>query len=151
AMHIIRYTYPTARSLAPTTAFQGRSPWAGLESEIDRLFANALGEFSEPAAGNTFPVDLYEDKTNTYVRAELPGVNRDAIHVEMVEDNLSIQASRTQKTGDREEAFAFSRTLSVPENVQADKVSASYENGVLTVTLPKREEAKPKKVSIAVN
>ena len=69
----------------------------------------------------------------------------------MVEDNLSIQASRTQQAGDREEAFAFSRTLSVPENVQADKVSASYENGVLTVTLPKREEAKPKKVSIAVN
>ena len=69
----------------------------------------------------------------------------------MVEDNLSIQASRTQKTGDREEAFAFSRTLNVPENVQADKVSATYENGVLTVTLPKREEAKPKKVSITVN
>ena len=57
-MHIIRYTYPTARSLAPTTAFQGRSPWAGLESEIDRLFANALGEFSEPASGNTFPVEV---------------------------------------------------------------------------------------------
>ena len=150
-MHIIRYTYPTSRHLAASYGAPSRSPWTGLESEIDRLFTSALNDYSEAAPGNSFPVDLYEDPANTYVRAELPGVNRDAISVEMVEDHLTIQASRTPKAGDREASFVFSRSVTVPENVQADKVAANYENGVLTVTLPKREEAKPRKVTIAVN
>jgi HSP20 family protein len=120
-----------------------------LEEEIDRLFGSALADFSGTTSGQ-FPVDLYEDKDNTYVRAELPGVNREEISVEMIEDFLNIQASRKQKTGDSEESFSFNRSVSIPEEVQADKVSASYENGVLTVTLPKREEAKPRKVSVTV-
>jgi len=140
------------RRVWPARSFS-RAGWLDplqLRRDMDRLF-DVLWP-GETGAPGVFPaMNVTRDGDRYYVRAELPGVNRDAIHVEMVEDNLSIQASRTQKTGDREEAFAFSRTLSVPENVQADKVSASYENGVLTVTLPKREEAKPKKVSIAVN
>jgi len=124
-----------------------RSPWAGLETEIDRLFESTLSGFASAPRGQ-FPVDLYEDRDNTYVRAELPGVRRDDINVEMVEDHLTITAQR--KDDDDEESFSCSRSLSVPEQVQADKVSASYENGVLTVTLPKREEAKPKKISVAI-
>jgi HSP20 family protein len=50
-----------------------------------------------------------------------------------------------------EDSFSFSRSLTIPEHVQTDKVSARYEDGVLTVTLPKREEAKPRKVSVAIN
>jgi HSP20 family protein len=52
--------------------------------------------------------------------------------------------------GQEEQSFSFSRSVSIPEEVQADKVSAAYENGVLTVTLPKREETKPRKVIVAV-
>lgn len=151
-MRIVRYTYPTYRTLAPALAGLNRSPWAGLESEIDRLFETAMGGFNEAFAGNEFPVDLYEDKENTYVRAELPGVARDDINVEMVEDYLTISGARkTAGTdGKNEQTFSFSRSVTIPEEVQADKVSASYENGVLTVTLPKREEAKPKKISVSV-
>ena len=58
-----------------------RSPWSGLETEIDRLFDTALGDFTAGASATRFPVDLYEDKDNTYVRAELPGVVRDDINV----------------------------------------------------------------------
>lgn len=151
-MTLVRYTYPSFRTLAPTAGGSPRSPWAGLESEIDRLFETALGDFGGASPAARFPVDLYEDKDNTYVRAELPGVNRADINVEMVDDYLTIAATRKAPTADGkgEDSFSFSRSVSIAEEVQADKVSAAYENGVLTVTLPKREEAKPKKISVAV-
>jgi HSP20 family protein len=149
-MRIVHYTYPTPRSLLPALGLGGRSPWVGLESEIDRLFSSAFAARTglNPEAG--FAVDLYEDKDNHYVRAELPGVTRDAISVEMVDDNLTIQASRKQSAAEGEESSSFSRSISIPEAVQADKVGAVYENGVLTVTLPKKEEAKPKKVTVEI-
>lgn len=145
-MRIVRYNYPSYRSLSP--AFT-RSPWAGLETQIDRLFASALSDFASVPSSH-FPVDLYEDKDNTYVRAEVPGVNRDDIHVEVVDGYLTINASRKTQDGDREQSVALSRSVSIPETVQTDKVAAAYENGVLTVTLPKREEAKPRKITVAV-
>lgn len=150
-MRIVRYSYPTTRSLAPVLGGFPRSPWSGLESEIDRLFQSSLADLGG-AAETRFPVDLYEDKDHNFVRAELPGVNRDDINVEMVDGFLTITASRKTPTADGkgEESFSFSRSVNIPDEVQADKVSAAYENGVLTVTLPKREEAKPKKITVAV-
>ncbi len=151
-MRLIRYTYPNIRHIAPNVGAFQRSPWSGLEAEIDRLFETAYTDLNGPTASR-FPVDLYEDKDNTYVRAELPGVRREDINVEMTDGTLTLTATRKSEgaEGKPEESFAFSRAVSVADNVQADKVSASYENGVLTVTLPKREEAKPKKISVAVN
>lgn len=142
---IIRYAYPRSASHLPALA--NRSPWSGLESEVDRLFHSALADFAAPALAPRFPVDLYEDKDNTYVRAELPGVSRDAINIEMVDGYLNLSAARKQ--GD--ESFNLNRSVSIPEAVQADKVTAAYENGVLTVTLPKQEQAKPRKIAITVN
>lgn len=142
---IIRYTYPRSANLIP--AFANRSPWAGLESEVGRLFESAFTDFAAPGFAPRFPVDLYEDKDNTYVRAELPGVNRDAINLEIVDGYLNISASRK----DQDQTFSLSRSVSIPESVQADKVTATYENGVLTVTLPKQEQAKPRKIAISVN
>ena len=130
-----------------TTLFRSaRSPWAGLESEIDRLFETAFADFSTPSAPR-FPVDLYEDKDNVYVRAELPGVTREAINIEIVEGFLTLTATRK----DGEESFNLMRSIAVPESVEADKVSATLEHGVLTVTLPKREQAKPRKINISVS
>lgn len=150
-MRLIRYTYPSFHTVIP--GFDGfrRSPWSGLENEIDRLFETALTDLGS-ASTTRFPVDLYEDKDNTYVRAELPGVNRDDINVEMTDGYLTIAAARKTGSADDkpEESFSFSRAVSIADEVQSDKVTAAYENGVLTVTLPKREEAKPKKISVAV-
>ena len=146
-MRLIRYTTPVARSFYPAFA---RSPWAGLESQMDRLFEAALSETAGVGA-ERFPVDLFEDANATYVRAELPGVNRADIGVELVDGTLQLTAKRVVKDGDREATLELSRAINVPDSaVQADKVSAAYENGVLTVTLPKREEAKPRKISVAV-
>lgn len=148
-MNLIRYSYPRTTSLVPVF---GRSPWNGLESEIDRLFETAMGDFASPAFEHRFPVDLYEDKENTYVRAELPGLAREDISIELVNGYLSINGTRkvTDDDGKVTEAFSLSRSIAVPEGVQADKVSATHENGILNVTLPKREEAKPKKVTIEI-
>jgi HSP20 family protein len=147
-MNIVRYSYPSYRSLVAVPGRFSRSPWAGLETEIDRLFTASL----PVASGTGFPVDLYEDPKQAYVRAELPGVNRDDIQVEMTDGALTITAVRkTPATeGQAEQSVSFSRSLTVPAEVSADQVSAAYENGVLTVTLPKREEAQPKKITVAV-
>ena len=142
---IIRYQQPRGAALFPALA--NRTLWSGLETEIDRAFETALADLTTPAAGSRFPVDLYEDKDNLYVRAELPGVTREAINVEVVEDYLNLNVSR--KSG--EETFNLARSITIPEAVQADKVSAGYENGVLTVTLPKQEQVKPRKITVSVN
>jgi HSP20 family protein len=150
-MRLIQYSYPRFSSLTPALGGAQRSPWSGLESEIDRLFTSALTDFNGTSA-TRFPVDLFEDKENTYVRAELPGVSRDDINVEMVDGYLTIAATRkTPATeGQEEQSFSFTRSVSIADEVQSDKVTAQLENGVLTVTLPKREEAKPKKITVAV-
>ncbi|MBL9214790.1 MAG: Hsp20/alpha crystallin family protein [Opitutaceae bacterium] len=149
-MTLVRYNnYPLTSRYA--SAF-GRSPWAGLENEINRLFETALTDFAPAASEHRFPVDLYEDRENNYVRAELPGLAREDISVEMVDGYLTINGSRkvTDDDGKVAETISLSRSIAIPEAVQADKVAAAYENGVLTVTLPKREEAKPRKVTIDI-
>ncbi|HTJ80001.1 MAG TPA: Hsp20/alpha crystallin family protein [Rariglobus sp.] len=146
-MRIVRYNYPSYRSVVPS-----RSPWSGLEGEIDRLFNSALGDFAGSFAPDRFPVDLYEDQENTYVRAELPGIDRADLGVELVDGTLNIRATRKTSVGEKEESFTLNRSVRVPDAaVNTEKISAAYENGVLTVTLPKREEAKPRKVTVAVN
>jgi len=159
-MKLVRYTYPSFGNLVPAFSGFARSPWAGLESEIDRLFESSLGGLATPGTAR-FAVDLYEDKANTYVRAELPGLHRDEINVEMTDGYLTITAAHkataiakggkgAPKAEQAEESFSFSRAISIADDVQADKVSAVYENGVLTVTLPKKESVQPKKIAVAV-
>jgi HSP20 family protein len=148
-MAIVRYTYPnTARYVVPAFGLFGRSPWTGFENEIDRLFQGATGKTE--GTGAYLPVETYEDKDSNFVRAELPGVAREDINVELQDGTLTIKATRRQKTGGNEESFSFERSISVPDRVQADKVTAAYENGVLTVALPKPEEVKPQKITVAV-
>ena len=122
-------------------------PFAGLEQEMDRLLTSVFSDF----VGDRIPVDLYEDSDHTYVRAELPGVNRSDIQVELVDGYLNIEAVRTVQGPSGEERYTLRRSITVPDAaVDADKIQAAYENGILTVTLPKREESKPRKVSVTV-
>ena len=136
---LTRYSYPAA-------LFRARNPWSGLESEIDRLFETALTDLA-PAAAPRFPVDLYEDKDNLYVRAELPGIAREQVNLELVEGYLTLNATRKDEANE----FTFNRSIALPESVQTDRITAALEHGVLTVTLPKQEQAKPRKVAITVN
>jgi HSP20 family protein len=147
-MHIVRYSYPTARTLAPAFGFFGRNQWSALENEINQLFAAGADGDGAPTVGR-IPLDVSEDKENTYVRAELPGVAKEDITIEVADGSLSVAAVRKQKTGETEQSFSANRTIGLPETVNAEKVTAKYENGVLTVTLPKAEAAKPRKIELS--
>ncbi len=142
-MRYLHYTYPVAR----TAYTAGRNVWDGLDHEVNRLFQTVATSL---ASEDAFPVDVYADKENVFVRAELPGVNREGLNVEITDDQLTIAGSR-KNPRDPENAETFSRTLTIPEAVQADKVAAAYQDGVLTVTLPKTEAVKPRKIAVNVN
>lgn len=148
-MRIIRYQTPTGRYYNSAATYN-RTPWGGLEAEIDRLFNSALDGVAKQASRARFNVDLYQDENNAYVRAELPGFSRDAINVEVVEGYLTIEATRKANKESGQAEAKFNRSLALPDDVKADGVSAAYEAGILTVTLPKKEEAKPRKITVAV-
>jgi HSP20 family protein len=104
-------------------------------------------------------LDLYEDKDNLYVKVELPGMKREDIDVSLHEGSLSIAGERKseQKHEDAEvyraERFfgRFQRTVALPTPVASEKVKAQYKDGVLNITLPKTEEAKPKHIDVNVS
>ena len=133
---------------------------SSLRDEIDRLFEaplSSLTELSQPFSGGWVPaIDLYEDRDNYVVKMELPGMNKDEIDISLHNGALSISGERKdeEKHEDaetyRSERFfgRFQRSVTLPALVEGDKVNASYKDGILTVTLPKAEEAKPKQITI---
>lgn len=133
-----------------------------LRDEIDRLFEAPLAELtrtSQLLSGWTPALDLYEDKDNVVVRAELPGMKKEDIDVSLHDGCLSISGERKgeEKRQDAEvyraERFfgRFQRTVTLPTQVANDKVKAQYKDGVLTITLPKAEEAKPKQIDVHIS
>jgi len=133
-----------------------------LRGEIDRLFEAPLAELargSQLLSGWTPALDMFEDRANVYVRVELPGMKKDDIELSLHEEALSISGERKgeEKFQDaemyRSERFfgRFQRTITLPTTVASDKVKAQYKDGILTVTLPKAEEAKPKHIDVNVN
>jgi len=152
-MRLIRYSPSHYRDLPPFSGGFTPTSWSALETEMDRLFTaspreSALG--ATPAA--RLPVNLYEDNANTYVRAELPGVNRADITIEVVNGMLTIAAARQNPAanGVAEPALALNRSLQINDDVATDQITAAFENGMLTLTLPKREVAVPKKITVTV-
>ena len=135
--------YSIVRYAQPLTTSAYRSPWTGLDQEINSLFASALADFA-PGATRSIPVGVQEDKDNLHVTAELPGVARDDIKVELTDDMLSLDAMRKQG----EQTFTFERSFTLPYAVQADKITAELKDGILRLTLPKAEVAKPRKIAI---
>jgi len=135
---------------------------SSLREEIDRLFQAPLAELSHASqllSGWTPALDVYEDKDNLIVKAELPGMKREDIDVSLHDGSLSISGERKyqEKHAEaevyRSERFfgRFQRTVTLPAPVAGDKVKAQYKDGILTITLPKTEEAKPKHIDVNVS
>lgn len=139
---LIRYAQP----LVSNAAAYGGSRWSGLEQELDSLFGSLTA-----GATRSIPVSVSEDKDNVQVVADLPGVQRADLTVEIVDDVLSIRAVRKQSSlsADQEQTAEFARDLNLPYPVQNDKVSAELKDGVLRLTLPKVEAVKPRKIDIS--
>ncbi len=130
-----------------------------LRREIDRLFEEPFS-FLAPSTsffeGWTPAVDIYEDQDKYTVKTELPGMKKEDIGVSLDGDTLTISGERKQEEekqegeGYRAERFfgRFQRSVTLPASVKADQVEAAYKDGVLTITVPKAEEAKPKQIQV---
>jgi HSP20 family protein len=138
------------------------APFRTLRGEVDRLFDDFFGltpARREGAATLWAPaVDVREDVNNYFVEAELPGMKKEDISLELENNVLSIRGERKFERKEEGENYhfmersygSFYRSFSLPKNVDGEKIGAEYKEGVLTVTLPKKEEVKPKKVEITV-
>jgi HSP20 family protein len=154
-MYLTRWQNPET-SLWPT--FDRLS---NLHSELDRLFESPLFHLAHGSQrlNDWSPaIDLHENKDNFIILAELPGMKKEDIEISLHEGALTISGERRseEKLEDgetfRTERFfgKFHRSVVLPKPVKADKVSASYKDGVLTVTLPKTEEVKPKQIEVSI-
>jgi len=138
--------------------FWNVDPWRELERmrrDIDNLFATSYqtGRTGYP------PVNVYDTGNDVLVQAELPGMTKADINVTFAEGSLTLSGTRKPLVEDgkyaavRNERAAgeFEKSLSIPFSVVHDKISADFKNGVLTVVLPKSEEAKPKKIEVSIS
>lgn len=134
------------RMMAPVPEVQN------LRREVNRLFAGLDQE-----VGRDFPaVNVWVGEQDAVVSAEMPGVDSEKIDISVVHDSLTISGIREPLALGEGESYyrqerdygRFTRTLQLPFNVEANKVEARYENGVLSITLPRSEADKPKKVAI---
>ena len=130
-------------------------------SDFDRVFDRAfpafghrlndlMNTFFDSAATTSAPrADLHEDENNYYLNMELPGVRKKGINVDMENGVLYISAKHERKQGEDTQSYTYTRSVTAPDGVHADKIKAHFEDGVLTVTLPKAEERKPRRIEIA--
>lgn len=134
------------------------NPWSELE-RMRREIDNVFGSYGRPEAGYSFPLtNIYDNKENVVVTAELAGMKKEDVNVSLTEGVLTISGKREPaKTGSdvtiiRQERATgdFEKSFRIPSKVMSDKIKAEFKDGILTVTLPKSEEAKPKQITIDV-
>ncbi len=138
----------------------GSHPINRLRGEMDRLFNDMFEGFPRTAIGTSlapvFPaMNVWEDTDHVFVEVELPGLKLDDIELLIASDELTIKGERKDSLGEQDTYHrrergtgCFGRTIRLPVDVKADEVKATLRNGVLLVTMPKAEEARPRKVEV---
>ena len=131
-----------------------------IQSELNRLFGRTYGgdsQGSPSAAGSWVPaLDVYETKEQFVVTMDLPGIDPESVDVTVEDSTLTVSGSRELNIETEEENYLrverrygqFSRSLSLPPSADATGIDAHFDKGVLTIQVPKAEEAKPKKITI---
>ena len=152
-MTLMKYIRPqTAVNAVPAS-----DPVSRLQAEVQRLLESPFAE-----VGTQFfnvwapPLDVYEDKENLVVTLEVPGMKKEDFEIALRDGVLSIGGERrletggSRKSGYRSERFEgrFQRSVSLPKAVEASRVRAAYKDGILTVTLPIAEAARPKQIVV---
>ena len=143
------------------TRWQPFNDLVSLRDAMDRLFSDSFvrparwpSQADEGAA--TLPLDMYETDEDVIVKASVPGIKPDDVEVTMQDGVLQIRGESEQEREETEGRYhyrerhygSFARAVRLPGNVDADKVDAEFENGVLTVRIPKAEQAKPRKITV---
>lgn len=128
-----------------------------LRDEMDRIFESFFGDYPVMREGFWAPViDISENNGNIEVKAEIPGMKKDDIKISVRDNMLSITGERKQENETKDKKFhrierfygKFSRNIRLPADVDADKVKATYKDGILNITLPKPESMKKKEIEV---
>jgi HSP20 family protein len=156
-----------AKALAPRRPFMGLTRW---ETDMDRMMDEFFGRRMrslwpdrwfgrETESEITAPsVDVYEEKDDIVVKAELPGMDKNDIEVNVSDSHLVLKGEKKKEEKIEEKDYyrcersygAFVRAVDLPTDVQTEKIKASFKNGILEVRLPKTEQAKSKQIKIHV-
>ena len=156
-----------SRAVTPWRPFMDLTQW---EAEMDRMMEDFFGRRRRPwwpslwSRGGvseliTPVVDIYEEKDDIVVKAEMPGMTKEDIEIDISNTHLSLKGEKKREEKIEEEDYfaceraygAFHRSMELPKDVQADKVKASFKNGVLEIRLPKTEEAKTKEIKVKID
>jgi HSP20 family protein len=153
-MTLIRYQAP---ELAPWSA---ADRWSNLRDELNSFFElpfwSSFGRTGQLFTGWSPALDLYQSNDNVVAVVELPGMRKEDIDISLHDGTLTISGERKRESANGEKAERteryigrFRRSIALPTRVDAHKVSATYRDGILTVTLPKAEEVKPKQIQVS--
>ena len=154
-MDLIRYQTP---ELTPWSA---ADRWSNLRDELNSFFElpvwSSLARTGQLFTGWSPALDLYQSNDNVIAVVELPGMRKEDIEIYLHDGTLTISGERKRensRNGDKAERTeryigTFRRSIALPTRVDAGKVTATYVDGILTVTLPKAEEAKPKQIQVS--
>lgn len=144
-MAITRYTY--------------RNPWSELDALTNRLSRAFGNDFPTPSSGGDWmpAVNVEETREELVLTAELPGMKRDDVEIEVENNILTIRGERTEERTEGEEKKyhlwerhygSFQRSFTLPRTVRSDEISADYENGLLRIRMPKAAEAQTRRIEI---
>jgi HSP20 family protein len=152
------------------TPWQPVSEIARMERDMERMFEDFFGSRWSPFRRRFWPmrrqaiampsieVDLYEEKDEIVVKAELPGIGKDEVNINVSDHVLTIKGEKKKEEEVKDEDYhflersygAFVRSIELPTQVQTEKTKANFKNGVLEIRLPKTEEAKKKEITVKV-
>lgn len=153
-MTITRFT-PFRSPLQDVTILQNR-----LNSIFHDFARPTSGDSESLATGSFVPaVDIYEDPQRLSLKLEIPGVAQDDLDIHVENQTLTVKGERKFEAEEKEENFhrierrfgTFVRSFTLPQTVDTDQVSASYVNGILTIQIAKKAEAKPRQIKVEVN
>ena len=131
-----------------------------LRDAIDRMFEDSFVQprtgWIAPSSVATLAIDVYETKDDVVVKAALPGIKPEELDVTITGNTLSISGESKEENEVKDKNYirqerrygSFSRTVTLPNGLKGDKVDATFENGMLTLKIPKAEEIKPKSIKI---
>ncbi len=139
----------------PVREFRGLSRF--IDDVIDEFVRSPLFSVAKERTGMIIPpVDVSETDDEIVVTSELPGMKKEDIKLSLEDNVLTISGEKKEEREEKEKNFhllersfgSFRRSVSLPTSIEAGKVKASYKDGVLTVTIPKKEGAKPKEIKV---
>ena len=155
------------KAVAPWRPFMDFARW---DRDMDRMMEDFFGRRARPWLPERWfrreeldlkapTMDVYEEKDEIVVKAELPGIDKENIEVNLTDHTLTIKGEKKKEEEVKEENYyrsersygSFFRTLELPTAVHGDKVKASFKNGILEVRMPKTEEAKAKEIKVKVD